>query len=460
MKTLYMRFVATTIFIMLLSGLISFLLSNLYYQIKLKPYNNEKITRMAKNVTSFYQANSEVDLNQYLDSVANLGYQIALTDERKKLMTFGRPFNSTTLKPAAIDHVLRGQTYHGIAQYPKQIFVTGFFDDELSNTIGVPIDIKGKRHALFIRPDIEYLFGEMRVFFTVLVALTIGLSVAFVFAGTHYIVKPIRILTRATKIVAQGKYNLSLNVDHEDEIGQLARHFTHMAHSLQRLDEMRQEFVSNVSHEIQSPLASIQGFSKTLQSEEIPPAQQKHYLSIIEKESHRLSLLSKQLLTLASLDKEAGTLEKTTFDLADQIKQVLFMMEWQWRKKDLAIEMELPETFIQADPKLLHQVWINLLTNSIKFTERGGTITIKIDKTRKKEIAVMVQDTGIGIPEQDLPRIFDRFYKVDKARERNDHGSGLGLAIVYKIIEAHQGSIDVASQENKGTTFTIRLPQM
>jgi signal transduction histidine kinase len=281
-----------------------------------------------------------------------------------------------------------------------------------------------------------------------------------VFAGTHFIVKPIRILTRATKIVAQGKYNLSLNVDREDEIGQLARHFTHMAQSLQRLDEMRQEFVSNVSHEIQSPLASIQGFSKTLQSEEIPPAQQKHYLSIIEKESHRLSLLSKQLLTLASLDKEAGALEKTTFDLADQIKQVVFMMEWQWRKKDLAIEMELPETFIQADPKLLHQVWINLLTNSIKFTERGGTITIKIDKSRKKEIAVMVQDTGIGIPEQDLLRIFDRFYKVDKARERNDHGSGLGLAIVYKIIEAHQGSIEVASQENKGTTFTIRLPQM
>lgn len=148
-----------------------------------------------------------------------------------------------------------------------------------------------------------------------------------------FIVKPITKLTEATKRIADGDYSSKLNVTRSDEIGDLAQHFAKMTQSIQRLDDMRQEFVSNVSHEIQSPLASIQGFSQTLQSEELTKEQRNNYLSIIEKESRRMSLLSKQLLMLASLDKEDDPLQRSNFDLAQQIRQVMFMLEWNWREK-------------------------------------------------------------------------------------------------------------------------------
>jgi signal transduction histidine kinase len=445
---------------MFLSGLIAFLLSNVYYQIKLKPYNDRKITQMASNIASFYETHPTVNLDHYLKGISHLGFQMLLIKEDKQKVYYGKPFSQHNLTQSTINQVLRGETYHGIVQFPKQAFVTGFFDDELRNTIGVPIDANGKNYALFIRPDIEYQFGEMRIFFAVLVALMIGLSVLLVFIGAYYIVKPIRVLSRATQKIAHGDYNIQLHVNRRDEIGQLAQHFTQMARSLERLEEMRQEFVSNVSHEIQSPLASIQGFSKTLQANDLPPEQHQHYLSIIEEESSRLSLLSKQLLTLASLDRDKGELDITSFDLADQMKQAVLMTEWGWREKELAIDMDLPSTIIQGDSKLLYQVWINLITNSIKFTEKGGMISLQIVNTSKKEVVVRIEDSGIGIPKQDLPYIFDRFYKVDKARKRNHPGSGLGLSIAKKIIELHFGSIEVISAEGKGTTFIIHLPYM
>lgn len=445
---------------MLVSGLIAFLVSNMYYQIKLKSYNDQKITQITENVASFCEGNSELNVDQYLGHISRLGYQIVLFDERKQSTYYGKPFQLNNLPSASIDQVMNGNIYHGIQQFPREAFVTGFFDDELRNTIGMPVDINGKRKALFLRPDIEYQFGEMRIFFAVLVALTIGFSVLFVLIGTYYVVKPIKNLTNATKLVAQGEYDLNLQVHRKDEIGKLARYFTQMARSVKSLDEMRQEFVSNVSHEIQSPLASIQGFSKTLQTEHLSSEKQKQYLSIIEKESQRLSVLSKQLLTLASLDKENGLIEKTTFDLAEQIKQAIFMSEWQWREKDLAIEMELPSTRIKADSRLLYQVWTNFITNSVKFTEPEGMISVKICHSNQTEVLVIIEDTGMGIPAKSIPHIFDRFYKVDKARKRNEHGTGLGLAIVKKIVELHEGSIRVISQEGKGTKFLIELPMI
>lgn len=459
MRTLYLRFAVITVLIMLLSGVIAFLISNVYYQVKLKPYNDQKITRIAENIASFSKNHPEVNLDDYLQNISNLGFQIYLMDQDHNKKSYGKSFSRLNLDVDIMEQVLNGTTYHGIIQFPKKAFITGFFDDELRNTIGVPIENNGSRYALFMRPNIEHQFGEMRIFFAVLVALTIGLSVLLVFIGTYYIVKPIRVLTGATKKITQGEYNIQLHVNRKDEIGKLARYFTQMARNLERLEAMRQEFVSNVSHEIQSPLASILGFSQTLQSEKLSDSQRIHYLSIIEKESRRLSLLSKQLLTLASLDKEDGGLEQNMFDLSDQIKQVVFMTEWQWREKDLAIEMDLPSTTICADQKLLYQVWVNLITNSVKFTESGGTISLKIDNTPKKEIQVTIQDTGIGIPENELSLIFDRFHKVDKARKRDQSGSGLGLSITKKIVELHHGLVEVTSQIGTGTTFIVHLPK-
>jgi signal transduction histidine kinase len=136
----------------------------------------------------------------------------------------------------------------------------------------------------------------------------------------------------------------------------------------------------------------------------------------------------------------------------------LIVTEWQWMEKGLSVEPDLPEIVIHADPQLLVQVWLNLITNSIKFSRPGGTISISMAVER--DITVMIKDTGIGIPESDLPHIFDRFYKADKARNRTHSGSGLGLAIAKKIVELHGGTITVRSESGKGTEFTVHLPHL
>lgn len=458
MKTLYLRIVVTTLFVMLISSLLGFVFTNVYYQYKLKPYNDEKITHMAQDIVAFYENNPRSNVHDYFQNTGNLGYQIFLVNQQGDQSFYGGAFRKKDLDPTVIQNVLHGHIYHGISQFPSTAFITGFFDNVLSNTIGVPIMIDGTPHALFIRPNIELQFGEMRVFFALLMALTTLLSICLVIISTRYIVNPITKLTEATKKLAQGKYNIELHVNRRDEIGHLANHFSKMAKSLEQLEEMRQEFVSNVSHEIQSPLASIQGFAQTLQSDTLSASQRSHYLSIIEDESRRMSLLSKQLLMLASLDKEEDIIEKSTFDVAAQLKQVLFMTEWSWREKELAIDMKLPSTFIYADQKLLQQVWINLITNSIKFTPQGGSISLRLTQNDHKECHIEIKDTGIGISEHDLPYIFNRFYRADQSRNRKEGSSGLGLAITKKIIDLHHGKIHVESQLGEGTTFHVYLP--
>ncbi|PJN87576.1 sensor histidine kinase [Bacillus sp. mrc49] len=459
MKTLYFRIVIQTILIMVLASVIAFLISNVYYHKVQKPYNGEKISKVASDIVSLYEENPSQDIDAYLNHIAGLHYQMYLFNEQGEGTLYGEPFRETALDSGTISGVLHGKTYQGIASYNNGLFITGFFDDVLINSIGVPINVDGEKHALFVRPNIELQFGEIRFFLAVLLILTLLLSFLFVIINTRFIVKPITKLTEATKRIADGDYGSELNVSRRDEIGDLAKHFSKMTQSIQRLDEMRQEFVSNVSHEIQSPLASIQGFSQTLQSEELTREQRNQYLSIIEKESRRMSLLSKQLLQLASLDKEEDPLQRSSFDLAQQIRQVMFMLEWNWREKEMVIEMDVPSIIVFADEKLMSQVWTNLITNSIKYSEMRSTIYIRLKKL-DHFVEVMISDTGLGISEEDLPYILDRFYKVDKVRNRSETGSGLGLSITKKTVDLHGGTIEVQSELGKGTTFYIRLPLM
>jgi signal transduction histidine kinase len=458
-KTLYSRIVLTTIAIMVISSLIAFVLSNLYYQYNLKPFNDQKVTTMAKDIGDFYDSHPETDIHDYLHHIGQLGYQFYLVNDQGKEWFYGGMFREQDLSPETVRQVLNGKVYHGIAEFPSELFITGFFDNVLSNSIGIPIQVEDSPHALFLRPDITVQFGEMRIFFSIIMVIAILLSILLVGIITRYIVKPIVKLTEATQSVAQGQYDIKLNVTRRDELGQLADHFSQMAKGLAQLEQMRQEFVSNVSHEIQSPLASIQGFSQTLQTKRLSEEQQQHYLSIIEAESRRMSQLSKQLLMLASLDKEENLLDQSTFDVAEQIKQVLFHTEWSWRSKDLTIDMSLPPTYVYGDQQLLHQVWTNLITNSIKFTPPEGAISLRLIE-HNRQCRIEISDTGIGIPPEHLPYIFNRFYRVDEARDRSEGSSGLGLSITQKIVELHGGRIEVTSQPGKGTTFTVILPNV
>ena len=279
----------------------------------------------------------------------------------------------------------------------------------------------------------------------------------FILLSANYIVKPVIKLTNAAKEMAKGNLSIRLKHKRKDELGELMNNFNYMASELQKTDKMRDDFVSNVSHEIQSPITSIRGFTKAIRDGLIPQDHQKEYLDIIYNETIRLSKLSDNLLRLASLDSENHPFHPVEYRLDEQLRRVILVFEPQWTEKKLAVELDLLACRVNADKDLLEQVWQNLITNAIKYSNHNDKIEVKMEKL-DHEVHVHIIDLGRGIPEEDLPYIFDRFYMVDKARSRSGGGNGLGLSIVKKIINLHGFKINVKSEEGIGTCISISIP--
>ncbi|PLR68807.1 sensor histidine kinase [Bacillus sp. UMB0893] len=457
MKSLYVKFVVITIGIMILSSIFAFLISNTYYQQKLKPYNDKKVTKIAQSITAFTDEYPNIDLKEYLEHISSIGYQIYLVDNFGEEAFFGAPFRDKSLSVSTQEHVLNGNINHGILHFPQETFVTGFFANELKNTIGVPLEYNGRNYALFIRPDIKLLFNEMHLLFGWLLTLTIMLSMFMVVFSTKYLVKPISKLTMATKSLANGDFNVELNTARHDELGELSQSFLRMVRKLEQMDDMRKEFISNISHDIQSPLSNIKGYTNLLENRSMSKEERTQYVSIINGEIRRLSTLTKQLLLLASLDRNEEIMKKNPFNVGQQIKEVVRNYQWVISEKSIMLSYSLPDMEIIGDPSLLNNVWDNLLSNAIKYNKANGSIEISIEK-RGEWIFITFKDTGIGLNNAVIERIFDRFYRADTARTRTVEGTGLGLSIVWTIVKLHNGHINVKSIEKEGTTFIVELP--
>jgi len=259
--------------------------------------------------------------------------------------------------------------------------------------------------------------------------------------------------------IAKGDFSVKIRNEekYDGEIGVLVKSINDMTDELNTMEKMRQEFVSNVSHEIQSPLTSIKGFARALQDDNLSDEKRKHYLTIIETETTRLSKLSQNLLKLTLLESEEYSPERVTYRLDQQLKQIVLNSEPLWDEKDIDLELDLDKLHVTADQESMSQVWINLIHNSIKFTPNGGTITIQL-KEHEKVVEVRIHDTGVGISEEQKQHIFERFFKADSSRNRTYGGSGLGLAIVKKVVDLHQGEIKVESIEGHGAEFIVRIP--
>jgi two-component system, OmpR family, phosphate regulon sensor histidine kinase PhoR len=259
--------------------------------------------------------------------------------------------------------------------------------------------------------------------------------------------------------IAQGDFDVFVDTRNVFFYDDIAQGINKIAKELGSLEQMRQDFISNVSHEIQSPLTSIRGFATLLKNDALTTEQKNHYLDIIEAESKRLSSLSDNLLKLSALETGSEPLSLKEYRLDRQLEKVALMLEPQWRGKNITMEAELEKLTIQGDEDLLSQVWVNLLHNAIKFTPEGGIIRIVL-KSRDNEACCQISDTGIGIAQEDLLHIFERFYKVDRSRDRALGGNGLGLSLAKKIVELHGGHITPHSELGKGSTFTVELPRL
>lgn len=262
-------------------------------------------------------------------------------------------------------------------------------------------------------------------------------------------------VNEAMNRIAHGDFDVSLD---PEKLGfnKYIDSINTMAKELGTMETLRQDFVANVSHEIQSPLTSISGYIELLENDATPPIQRKRYFEIVKAESDRLSKLCSNLLKLSSLDSGSTPLSVCQFDIDEQLQNTVILLEPQWSPKNISITATLEKVALSADEGLLSQVWINLLHNAAKFTPEGGTIHVTLT-TNDERIICAITDSGIGITPEDQRRIFERFYKADKSHDRSIGGNGLGLSLVKKIVELHGGSVSVESELGKGTTFTVTL---
>ncbi len=456
MKSLYSKFLWVTIMIMLFSSIAGFFIMNTYYHQVTKAKNDAKNVAIAQSIIKHINEVQDLNLDHYLKTIGDVGYQIYLVDDEKIHKFYGGNYRVRDLPDSTVQKVLNGKIYHGMRDFPRETFVTGFFANYLSNTVGVPFQYHQKHYAMFLRPDIKLLFNEVH---TIMGGWTLFMGIISLAAMLFFaklLIRPITELTAATKRIARERFDTPLKIERKDEIGQLATSFNTMMGQLQENDLMRKEFISNVSHDFQSPLLNIQGYAGLLKSE-LTEEERHNYVAIIQNETHRLSTLTKQLLLLTSLDQAARRIERKEYSLDQQLKITIQKYRWWLEEEGINLSMTLEPTIFNGDAGLLENVWENLLTNAIKYNRSDGDIYVTLASSMK-EVNVIIQDTGIGMNDVTKKQLFERFYRADESRSKE--GTGLGLSIVEEIIHLHEGHIKVESELNKGTTFIISLPNL
>jgi signal transduction histidine kinase len=285
---------------------------------------------------------------------------------------------------------------------------------------------------------------------TNMIAIIIG-SILFLFAG-KMIVKPIRRLTKATEKIATGDFDIDLKSGRKDEIGTLITSFNMMAEELKSIEILRNDFVSDISHEFKTPLTSIEGYTKLLKI--CDEEERKEYIDIITEETRRLSILATSILMLNRIENENIPNSIELFSMDEQIRKAIVLLENMWLEKDIEFEIDLEDVDYKGNKNLMYQVWINLTDNAIKFSKEKDTIEVKLYKD-DDNIIFTLKDNGEGISLEDQGRIFEKFYKTDKSR--SSHGNGLGLSIVKRIIDIHGGKVFIESEVGKGTKIIIKL---
>ncbi len=294
---------------------------------------------------------------------------------------------------------------------------------------------------------------------TWLVLVTVAVTLVSLFVSRLF-TKPISELNEGIVEMARGDFSNRVSVRGKNEFAQLATAFNTMCDRLESLDKARNQFVSNASHELKTPLSTMKILIETLMYQDpMDPAMTREFLTDINKEIDRLNSVIGDLLTLVSIDGGEKPLDARPLAVAELLSDNMRRLQPLARERGIEMTLSVREQVtVNGDVNRLTQVFYNLMDNAIKYTGRGGSVRVELSKKDKRAI-VKVIDTGIGIPKEDQLHIFDRFYRVDKARSRETGGTGLGLSIVKQIVMLHGGHVDVTSEENKGSTFTVDLPE-
>jgi signal transduction histidine kinase len=470
MHSLRFRLMAAFLLVILVTiGTASFFVArNTWYEVKrFQEHNNELRTARIQSWMSFFflSKGSWEGSQDFID-------QLYAMDEIPITVT-----DSDSIVVAATDSDLVGKVYKSTTQGTRLSFSV------INRTPLNPPDIgefqlPNGRQAPNSQPSVstnEVIYGYLYITYpsttlmTVFVsstinrflvwgavlAIAIALIITFFFSQT--ISSPIRALTSSARKLGKGDFTQRVKVTSKDEMGELATTFNSMAANLERIETLRKNMVADVAHELRTPLSNVAGYLEAIRDEVVKP--DKATIASLSEEVDLLTKLVEDLQELTLADAGELKLAKQPDDMIGLIQQSVKAVQVKAREKDLDVTAQLPDALpiINIDYYRISEVLRNLVANAIIHTPSGGKIVVSAQQ-EDSIIKVKVTDTGEGIPSEDLPNMFERFYRVNKSRTRADGGSGLGLTITKRIIEAHGGTIGVVSELGKGSTFTFTIP--
>ncbi|NLY44270.1 MAG: HAMP domain-containing protein [Clostridiaceae bacterium] len=423
-------------------------------------YTGEKVNELTVMLIDNYSPLVERLYRMNLESYGtNTQSLIIVIDKTGEIFAISNPrysyLEGKKLTKEQYGEILSGKDFKRIGD------LKGMFSETVL-TIGLPLIYNNQVHGgiLLNTPIPEINKMRYEVFKLFMIAVSVALCIAFIliFFLSQRFSSSIKMINKAAKTIANGQFQNRVSIVSEDEIGELAKTFNSMAESLENLEKMRSSFIANVSHELRTPMTTVQGFIEGIIDGTIPPDKQNKYLEIVLDEIKRLARLVHDLLDLAKMESGVIQLDIRKFDINELIRLSIIKFEKKIMSKDLKINVtfEDEQCMVKADMDGIQRVINNLLENAIKFSEEHGSIDIAVT-TKGNKVYVSIQDYGIGIDEQELKYIWDRFYKTDKSRSKDKSGAGLGLAIVKNIINHHGQEITVESKLEEYTRFVFTL---
>ncbi len=308
-------------------------------------------------------------------------------------------------------------------------------------------------------PEIQKTGTTIINLFLPAIFLALLISFVLVYILSKRITNPLKQMTLAARKISSGDWQNKLAFSGNDEVAVLAESFNHMIETLENLEKMRRDFVANISHELRTPMTSINGFIEGILDGTIPEEKQQEYLNIVKEEVKRLQRLVTDMLDIARMEAGESGMSISAFDICELVRISVIQLQQPLEEKNINFRANFDKEsiYIKADRDAIHRVVINLLHNAVKFTPKEGNISVTVH-TVKGKAEITISDSGEGIPEEDLPYVFDRFHKADKSRSKDKAGVGLGLYIVKNIINSHNEEIFVQSGRGKGTIFTFQMP--
>lgn len=380
---------------------------------------------------------------------------VIITDASGNVLTSSDP-----VEPE-MANVIEHTGYHAIPEEGRIVDDRWEEEEYISTDSPITINEEHRGHVFMFAgtSTIKNIVNQLGEQFFIVGLITIGLTIAAIFILTRVVTLPLVKMKEATEQLSRGNNRVELQTERSDELGELASSISKLSNDLEYMKKERNEFLASISHELRTPLTYIKGYADILNRQHLSEPEIEEYTAIIREETEQLTSLVKNLFELAKMDENKFVINREKVNFYKLIENVKTLVGPAFAEREVELLIRCPENVTAfVDPDRFQQVLINIFDNAKKHSFQGGEVRLEVSQTRK-DVTIVISDGGEGIPEQDLPYVFDRLYRVDKSRSRKSGGTGLGLAVTKEIVESHGGNMEVLSELGEGTSVIITIPR-